>query len=137
MEREEVARRVLAHGRRSFAEGLLPALVAPGASSHVRARLFTMMEGTAYETIVAALAGMAERPDRTPILRRVEVPTAVVVGEYDAITPPASAESMAHATPRASLHVVPGVGHMSPMEAPDAVAAILRTHLTTAGSAEH
>ncbi len=128
--RGEAARRLMSHGRRHFAESMLPALVAPAAPTIVRARLRTMMEGCRYETIIAALAGMRLRPDRTGILGRLDVPAVVVVGEHDAITPPAAAKAMTAAIPGASLHVIPGAGHMAPMEAPDAVAAVLRDHFS-------
>jgi 3-oxoadipate enol-lactonase len=125
--RDEAARRVLVDGRREFADGMMPALVATTASPLVRARLRTMMEATPYETILAALAGMRDRPDRTGILRRIAVPTAVIVGAEDVITPLPAAEVMAAGVRNAVLHVIPSVGHMSPMEAPQAVADILRS----------
>ena len=53
------------------------------------------------------------------------MPTLVVVGERDALTPPADSEAMASAIPDARLVVVPGAGHLAPMERPKAVAEAL------------
>ena len=48
-----------------------------------------MVEGTRYETIVAALQGMRDRPDRTHVLSTISVPTLVIGGEQDpAARPP-------------------------------------------------
>ncbi|HSF85811.1 MAG TPA: alpha/beta fold hydrolase [Acidimicrobiia bacterium] len=124
--RDEAVRRVLGEGRRSFAEGMLMVLVAPNASVTTRARMRSMMEGTRYETMVAALRGMRDRPDRTAILARIGVPTSVVVGELDAVTPPADACTMADVLPDATVTVIEGAGHMTPLEAPDRVATALR-----------
>ena len=44
--------------------------------------------------ITDALAGLAARADSTPLLREIRVPTLVVCGEEDVITPPAEAEAM-------------------------------------------
>ena len=67
-----------------------------------------------------AQRAMAARPDSFETLRQVRVPTLVVVGEEDQLTPPGEAESMAEAVPGAQLAVFDGVGHLSAAEAPDA-----------------
>ncbi|HEU5249275.1 MAG TPA: alpha/beta fold hydrolase, partial [Thermoanaerobaculia bacterium] len=51
--------------------------------------------------------------------------TLVVVGEQDALAPPADSEAMAAAIPGARLVRVPGAGHLAPMERPKAVAEAL------------
>jgi pimeloyl-ACP methyl ester carboxylesterase len=116
---------VLAGGRRWLAEQMLPKLVAPSASATVRARLQTMIEGTAVETILADLRGMRDRSDRLSLLPSIAVPTLVVVGEQDELTPPSEARRMADAIGGARLVVVPGAGHMVPMEAPAPFAEVL------------
>jgi len=68
---------------------------------------------------------MAARPDSTDLLGRVDVPSAVVVGEDDAVTGPHVARATAAALPDSVLTVVPRCGHLSPVERPDAVAAAL------------
>ena len=116
-------------GRERFAEEMLPKLVGPNATPEVREELMAMMTHTAHETLSAALIGMRDRPDRSGLLASIHVPSLVVCGELDVITPPASARAMAAAIPGAELEIVEGVGHMAPMEAPDAVTAALRRFL--------
>ena len=50
------------------------------------------------------------------------MPTVVIVGEEDAITPPKEADALAAGIRGATKHVVPGAGHMAPLEQPDVVA---------------
>jgi 3-oxoadipate enol-lactonase len=61
----------------------------------------------------------------------ITVPTLVLVGEHDALTPPADAQALAAAIPGARLVVIPAAGHMSPLENPRAVNAALRAFLRT------
>ncbi len=109
---------VVSRGREALADTLVGVLVASDADPLVRARLRTMIEGTPTESIVAFSRGMRDRPDRTAVLAGLEVPVLVVVGEHDALVPVSEAEEMA-AVAGARLEVVPGVGHMPPMEAPE------------------
>jgi pimeloyl-ACP methyl ester carboxylesterase len=89
--------------------------------------LRAVMERTTARGIAGTLRGMAVRPDRRGDLARINVPTLVLVGEEDVITPPAVAKSLAEAIPGATLEVVPSAGHMAPYENPSvANAAILR-----------
>ena len=62
-------------------------------------------------------------------LGAIAAPTLVVVGELDGETPPAYAEALADGIPGARLAVIPGAGHYTPLEAPDALNALLRDHI--------
>lgn len=53
------------------------------------------------------------------------LPTMVVVGSRDRLTPPAVARRLADAVPHATLHVVPGGGHHLMLERPDELAALV------------
>lgn len=68
--------------------------------------------------------GLAEMPNYTPRLASVETPMHLVVGERD-LKFRQIAERMAALMPAAELAVVPGVGHNVPLEAPQALAALL------------
>ncbi|MGZ3422813.1 MAG: alpha/beta fold hydrolase [Polyangiales bacterium] len=72
------------------------------------------------EAIVAALEAMRDRPDATAELSAIEVPTRIVVGSDDRVTPLADAERMARAIGNATLHVIEGAGHFSNIERPEA-----------------
>ena len=66
--------------------------------------------------IAGAQRAMASRPDSTALLSDLEMPTLVLVGEEDALTPPTEAEAMAAALPAATLARIPNAGHLSNME---------------------
>jgi len=66
-----------------------------------------------------AQRAMARRPDSFDTLRQVQVPTLVVVGEEDELSPPSDAEEMVAAIPGAQIAVLPGAGHVSAVERPD------------------
>ena len=72
-----------------------------------------------------ALDAMIRRPDSTPDLATIDVPTLVVVGDQDALATPEVARAMHAAVPGADLAVVPGAGHLSSLEAPAAFNAAL------------
>lgn len=60
------------------------------------------------------------------MLAGVRVPTAIVAGERDGLMPLEEAELMVRARPDAELTVIPGVGHLSALEAPEAFDAAVR-----------
>jgi pimeloyl-ACP methyl ester carboxylesterase len=68
--------------------------------------------------VAGASRGMAARVDRRSELASIRVPTLVLVGEEDEITPVSTAEEMAKAIPKAELVVIPRAGHLSPWENP-------------------
>jgi pimeloyl-ACP methyl ester carboxylesterase len=79
-----------------------------------------IVEGTDPLAAAWAQRAMAARPDSFETLRQVRVPTLVLVGDEDRLTPPAEAEVMAEAIPGARLAVLEGVGHLSAAERPGA-----------------
>jgi pimeloyl-ACP methyl ester carboxylesterase len=69
------------------------------------------------------------RRDYRPLLPAIRVPTLVLCGREDAITPPEMHHEMAAAVPDATLVVLPNCGHLAPLERPGAVAAQLSAWL--------
>jgi pimeloyl-ACP methyl ester carboxylesterase len=69
---------------------------------------------------------MRDRPDRTAELASISIPSLIVVGDADVITPVAVAQSMQMQIPNAMLAVIRGAGHMTPMEQPGQVNQVLR-----------
>jgi 3-oxoadipate enol-lactonase len=70
--------------------------------------------------IAAAQRAMAARPDSTALLSELAMPTLVLVGEEDGLTPPSEAEKMASAISNAQLTLLPKAGHLSNWEQPEA-----------------
>ena len=69
----------------------------------------------------AALSAMAARPDSTPLLAEIDKPCLVIVGEEDVISSAAEMKEFSDSIPDCEYQVIPGAGHMAPMENPDAV----------------
>ncbi|HVP59876.1 MAG TPA: alpha/beta fold hydrolase [Myxococcaceae bacterium] len=76
-----------------------------------------------------AVEGVLRREAATPLLARIRCPTLVLVGEEDTATVPARAEEIAEGIAGARLVRIPRAGHMSPIDAPEAVTAELRAFL--------
>ena len=69
--------------------------------------------------IVNALKALRDRPDATPFLRQIAVPTLVIVGRDDALTPPATAEKLTAGIPGARMVIIEKAGHLSNLEQPE------------------
>jgi len=70
--------------------------------------------------IVGALEAMMARPDSSATLGTIDVPTLVVVGEEDALTPPPEARAMHERIRGSRLEVLAGAGHIANLEQPSA-----------------
>lgn len=64
---------------------------------------------------------MRQRLDMTPRLNEITCPSAVIGGTDDRIVPPHTMEELHEGLPDSTLDMIEGVGHMSPLEAPDRV----------------
>lgn len=107
-------------GAAGIADRMLPKLLPASAPAALRAEVRAMMAASPVAGIIGALAAMRDRSDSTPLLATLGgVPTLVVVGAEDAITPPADSEAMARAIPGARLAVIEGAGHLTPLEQPE------------------
>lgn len=138
--RADLAARVERLGAGIAAEAMLPRLVSrePGAALDasaaprrpgVEAALRAAIASTSPDTIRRALLALAERPDMTATAAAFDLPTLLVVGADDAITPPECLERAATIIPGARLVVVPGCGHLTPLEDPPAFNAALAAFL--------
>lgn len=109
-------------GSRKFAEGFVQAIFAPQtitAKPDVVETIRTIISHTPPLSIAGTLLALAGRTDTTASLASLSIPTMILVGEHDAITPPSSAR-MLHQNIRGSeMHVVPHAAHMSNMENPE------------------
>ncbi len=118
---------------------MLPRLLAPATfdgKSEVVEGLRRIILGGEPFNYAATLRGLAERPDFTSLLPRLNCPVLLIVGRHDAISPPAEMAVMARAIPGSRLVEVEAAGHVTPLEAPDAVTRAMREFLATAGPPE-
>jgi pimeloyl-ACP methyl ester carboxylesterase len=122
--REELARQVeTSENVEPIVTTMLPKML--GAATRLNrpelvAQVGDLMGRTAPSGIAGALRGMAGRPDRTADLARISIPTLVMVGAEDQITPPEQARAMAEAIPNSQFVLIPAAGHLAPLENPAA-----------------
>lgn len=129
--RRDLAARLRREGNLLVADP--PKLLAPDAPAELWERVRGLIADQSAEAIAAALEGMAERPDSTPDLPGISVPTLVITSSEDQLIPPEVSRAMAEAIPGARLEVLEGVGHLSNLEAPERFNALLLEHLATCG----
>lgn len=119
-------------GSDAVAAQQLDALVGRGTRERhpeIRDRIRGIMSAAPVPGIVGALEAMMARPDSTSTLPTIDVPTLLVVGEEDAITPVAEAQAMQREIAGSRVEVIPGAGHLSNLEQPDAFNAVLEDFL--------
>lgn len=107
---------------------LLSRLVAAGRSLEpdLRDTIIQMATDTGVEVFRRQMAAIINRPDYLAGLSAISCPTLVLTGRLDVITPPKCAQEMAEQIPQARLDLISGCGHLSTLEAPDAVNAAMR-----------
>jgi pimeloyl-ACP methyl ester carboxylesterase len=130
--RAALASQVLEEGAVAAANAFLPRLVGETTqreNPELVARLHGRILATSPVGIAQALHGLGTRADSRETLATIDVPTLVVVGEEDELTPPAEAEAMAAAIPGSTLEVIPGAGHLANLESPSAYHAALTRFL--------
>lgn len=112
-------------------EALWPRLVHPQrlGDTNLERIVRGMMVDTGPHAFVRQQSAIMNRPDSRELLTGIKVPTLVLVGESDILTPPEQATEMADSAPGASLVVVPDSGHLSSLEQPEAVTEALRLWL--------
>jgi pimeloyl-ACP methyl ester carboxylesterase len=117
------------HGVVAVADGMLPKMMGagtraarPGLEGEIRA---VAMEQSAT-TLKHALAALRDREDRTEFLPSIADPVLIVVGEDDQVTPVSCAEALKAGIPNATVRVIPGAGHLTPVESPGAVNEAIR-----------
>jgi pimeloyl-ACP methyl ester carboxylesterase len=109
-------------GASAVAEFMLPKLLAE--ETHRRRpdvveRVRSLMLASSTEAIAGAITAMMGRPDSTPLLGSIHVPTLVMVGENDQLTPPSMSRDLHRAIRDSELCTIAEAGHLSNLEQPD------------------
>jgi 3-oxoadipate enol-lactonase len=119
--RGETIRLLRKHGFDAFWDDLAPRLFAPDAPEEIVARGRAIAAEQPLESLVATVEGLRDRPDSTQTLADIAVPTLVLVGEEDALTPPEAAKEIAAGVVDSRYVELAGAGHLTPLERPDEV----------------
>jgi len=108
-----------------------PKLVAPARldDEALQKAVRAMADATGPDAFVRQQKAILTRIDSRPALAAIRCPVTVLVGADDQLTPPDLARDMAARIPGADLVVIPEAGHLSPIEAPEAVTAALKQWL--------
>jgi 3-oxoadipate enol-lactonase len=117
--RRQQAEKALSEGMAGIADGMLPKLLTPDTVSkrpEVVKRVRDMMLKTKPQGAASALLGMAEREDLSEFISNIGVPTMILVGREDAITPVADSEKMESKIAPSRLVVIENAGHVSNLE---------------------
>ena len=120
--REQMIAFAQTHSARDVIDQLLPKLLGPETRAHRPEVVDEVRRIAVAQTpagIIGALRAMRDRPDASPSLAHIRVPTLVLVGSDDGLTPPAAAEKLAAAIRGARLEQIPGAGHLSNLEQPE------------------
>lgn len=112
---------------------LLPLFLHPAHLAALGPTVTAMAAAVGKEAFLRQQRAILTRPDSRPLLPSIGCPTLVLCGRQDQLTPPALHEEMAAAIPQATLVVLPGCGHLAPMERPAAVTAQLLAWLAARG----
>ena len=119
--RREMIGTVRARGSAAAAEAMIDVMLGkttrerqPGLVEFMRA----MMAAAPADGVIGALGALMTRPDSSPTLATIDVPTLIVVGDEDTLTPPRESEAIHVAIAGSRLAVLPGAGHVSNVEQP-------------------
>lgn len=122
IKRAQQAKTVKSGGMKKFAETFLKAVfheatfqTNPQAVEMIR----DMIERSSPLAVAGTLTALAARTDTTSSLYNIKVPTLIVVGKHDMLTPPSASHAMKEKIPSAALHIIPGAAHLSNLENPE------------------
>jgi len=104
-------------------------MVDPDSDESVRKALMEMTLRVGAPAYVRQNEAVIARHDLRPVLAAISVPTMVVVGANDLMTPVALSQEISDAIPGATLHVIPDCGHLPPIEKPRVLTALMREWL--------
>jgi pimeloyl-ACP methyl ester carboxylesterase len=119
--RDKAAQNVTLDGVTPIVEGMLPKILSPevfDSNPDLVEHVKDIMMGTSAEGTIGALMAMKDRPDSTPTLAEINVPSLVIHGREDQIIPLADAEQMAGTIQDCEFVIYDNAGHLPSLEDP-------------------
>lgn len=127
--REAMAQAAVRDGSKAVADAMIDTVFAPTAPRELREHWRGVMSHTPPLGVAAAARALAQRQESFSTLPKIDCPTLVVVGEADAITPVELMTELHRLIPGSRLRIIPGAGHVPPVEQPDQFAHALQSFL--------
>ena len=82
-------------------------------------RVRALLLSNSSDAIAGAIRALMTRPDSTPLLSTIHIPTLVIVGAEDKVTPPQSAEELHRGIVGSAFVTIPAAGHLTNLEQPE------------------
>lgn len=122
-------------GMAALADAWLPPMMGadPARVAALLPELRAMVEAYSLEAYLGQIAALLGRADAGPVLAGYGGPVLLLSADHDRWSPPAQHAAMHALAPRATIRILPGAGHMLPVETPDAVVAALGAWLADSG----
>lgn len=97
-------------------EAMFSRLLPPTASPDMLSTMKQMARASSPGGLASAVRGLAERLDMSGLMPAIKVPTLAISGELDVISPPSEMAAWTSRISNSKFVVIPGVGHVSPLE---------------------
>jgi 3-oxoadipate enol-lactonase len=120
--RQQTIELIKTDGLATFTEGVVKNVFCAESRIHKTeaiAKTKDIILSTPKETIIAGLTALAERPDMTASLKGIKIPTLIICGKEDSMTPTNQAEALHIAIKNSVLQIIEKAGHLSSLEQPD------------------
>ncbi len=117
--RRATAEKVRKEGVQSLVDSMVPKMLSSKSSDlKMVQEVRGLMSSSKPEGVAGALLGMAQRPDSTPDLGKLELSTLLISGDDDALIPYTESEKMSKSIFEAKLEIIPHAGHLVAFESP-------------------
>lgn len=123
--REAVAQTALTVGSQAVVDAMIDQVFAKRFPQAAREEWRLRMGANPPAGVAAAARALATRADSYPTLAQIACPTLVVCGDEDEITAPDMLREMHAQIPGSQFELIPGAGHVPPVEQPEAFARAL------------
>ncbi len=119
LKRAAAVRSVKANGVNAYADSFVKSVFTPqslGSKSEAVENIRRIIQSNSSLGICGALLALVSRTDTTETLAEINIPTLILVGEHDTLTPPTASQEMHNRIPSSEIHLIPGAAHLSNLE---------------------
>ncbi len=111
---------MLKNNRAEFVDTQWQALVGKSSAQNadLKLRFNELVAKVADKGIVTGLMALATRTDSSSVLEKIKVPTLILVGDEDLVTPVSDSSFLAKSIPNSQFKILEQTGHLSNLESP-------------------